>query len=165
MLGFKLIYYESLLGNSSNTTIVVKQEDGEIITQASSIGHRRRRYIDDKEMVYRLNITGLQEFTNYSVLVMSYNSFNGPYTPIVTVMTNDDGKMILLRVLTTMERNHIFYPPPPTMSSQAGYQFSNIQWFNIRLHKLRICLCINSKFINLILAYMLSSFFHCLFLF
>ena len=115
MLGFKLIYYESLLGNSSNTTIVVKQEDGEIITQASSIGHRRRRYIDDKEMVYRLNITGLQEFTNYSVLVMSYNSFNGPYTPIVTVMTNDDGKMILLRVLTTMERNHIFYPPPPLL--------------------------------------------------
>ena len=89
--GFKLMYYKTTLGTAYNKTLDVKWSDGETV----SSGGRRRRYInDDINMKYHLNIIFLQAYTNYSVVVKAYNSFDGPFTSPVTVVTSEDGKFI-----------------------------------------------------------------------
>lgn len=95
LLGFKLIYFETALGNSSRTTVDVKIENGSIVAETLN-SRRQRRYIEDENMIFRLNITDLRAFTNYTFMVMSYNSLNGPYTPAVTMVTDEGGKLVCI---------------------------------------------------------------------
>ena len=90
MRGFKLVCYKTTLETSSNKTFDVKWSDGEIFTQES----RRRRYINDEtNMKYHFDITDLYAYTKYSVVAKAYNSFDGPFTSPVTVVTSEYGKL------------------------------------------------------------------------